>query len=120
MRPAPIPTAVSAGFMGMGIGMQSGGSFMGAASAANTRQMEMMNQGRNGMYGQNAGNFQGGMPGAGPNAGGGQNGPAGQTWTCACGSVEYGKILSRMRFSQTCARSLDLCLRRCEHGEILL
>ena len=30
---------------------------MGAASAANTRQMEMMNQGRNGMYGQNAGNF---------------------------------------------------------------
>lgn len=33
---------------------------------------------------------------------------------------EYGKVLSRMRFSQTCARSLDLYLRRCEHGEILL
>ena len=86
------PNGSLAGFMGMGIGMQSGGSFMGAASAANTRQMEMMNQGRNGMYGQNAGNFQGGMPGAGPNAGGGQNGPAGQTWTCACGSVNTGKF----------------------------
>ena len=76
------PNGSLAGFMGMGIGMQSGGSFMGAASAANTRQMEMMNQGRNGMYGQ----------GARPNAGGGQNGPAGQTWTCACGSVNTGKF----------------------------
>ncbi len=76
------PSGSLAGFMGMGIGMQSGGSFMGAASAANTRQMEMMNQGRNGMYGQ----------GARPNAGGGQNGPAGQTWTCACGSVNTGKF----------------------------
>lgn len=72
------PNGSLAGFMGMGIGMQSGGSFMGAASAANTRQMEMMNQGRNGMYGQNAGNFQGGMPGTGPNAGGGQNGLPGR------------------------------------------
>ena len=76
------PNGSLAGFMGMGIGMQSGGSFMGAASAANTRQIEMMNQGRNGMYGQ----------GARPNAGGGQNGPAGQTWTCVCGSVNTGKF----------------------------
>ena len=40
------PNGSLAEFMGMGIGMQSGGSFMGAASAANTRQMEMMKPGK--------------------------------------------------------------------------
>lgn len=78
----------------------------------------MMNQGRNGMYGQNAGNFQGGCS-AGPNAGGGRTGLRADL-DLRLRQREYGKILSRMRFSQTCARSLDLCLRRCEHGEILL
>ena len=34
-----------AGFMGMGMGMQAGGGFMGAASAANMQQMQM-NQGQ--------------------------------------------------------------------------
>lgn len=51
-----------AGFMGMGMGMQATGGFMGAASNTNMQQMQM-NQGMAGMpYGQ-------GMPGAGGNAG---------------------------------------------------
>ena len=33
-----------AGFMGMGLGMNAGGNFMGAASASNTRQMERQSE----------------------------------------------------------------------------
>ena len=55
-----------AGFMGMGMGMNTAGGFMGAASAANANQMQM-NQ-------------------AAKNAG------AQETWTCSCGSVNTGKF----------------------------
>ncbi|MBE5976967.1 MAG: virion core protein [Paenibacillaceae bacterium] len=55
-----------AGFMGMGMGMNTAGGFMGAASAANAKQMQM-NQ-------------------AAKNAG------AQETWTCSCGSVNTGKF----------------------------
>ncbi|GLB30862.1 virion core protein [Lacrimispora amygdalina] len=55
-----------AGFMGMGMGMNTAGGFMGAASAANANHMQM-NQ-------------------AAKSAG------AQETWTCSCGSVNTGKF----------------------------
>lgn len=57
-----------AGFMGMGMGMQMGGGFMGAASNTNMQQMQM-----NQAPGQMSGNT--GMPGMGGQPAGGQ--PAG-------------------------------------------
>ncbi len=59
-----------AGFMGVGMGMQSGGNFMGAASAANMQQMQIT---------QNR-----------------QQAPerAAETWTCSCGTVNSGKFCS--------------------------
>ena len=72
-----------AGFMGMGMGMQSSGSFMGAASNTNMAQMQMNQrpggqwQGAAGMpYGQ-------GMPGA---AGAGMAGEAGSSMAGAAGA----------------------------------
>ena len=72
-----------AGFMGMGMGMQSSGSFMGAASNTNMAQMQMNQmpggqwQGAAGMpYGQ-------GMPGA---AGAGMAGAAGASMAGAAGA----------------------------------
>jgi len=57
-----------AGFMGMGMGMNTAGGFMGVSSAANANQMQM-NQ-------------------AAKSAG------AQETWTCSCGSVNTGKFCS--------------------------
>ena len=105
-----------AGFMGMGMGMQAGGGFMGAASAANMQQMQM-NQGQmaGGAYpggqGQMAGGAypggQGQMAGgaypggqgqaAGGSASGSGNGSPAQGqagWTCGCGTVNTGKFCS--------------------------
>lgn len=55
-----------AGFMGMGMGMNTAGGFMGAASAANISQMQMNQPAK----------------------------PAAvqETWTCSCGSVNTGKF----------------------------
>ena len=96
-----------AGFMGMGMGMQMGGGFMGAASNANMQQMQM-NQapGRMpgnpgpGMGGQPAGNqwavpnqTAGAQPGA---AGMAAQTPGAQTagaWSCpSCGTSNTGKF----------------------------
>ena len=65
-----------AGFMGMGMGMNAGGGFMGAASASNMQQMQMQ---------QNA---QTAMRPAGQAAG------AAGSWTCSCGAVNTGKFCS--------------------------
>ncbi len=65
-----------AGFMGMGMGMQSAGGMMGAASAVNLAQMQMQN--------------------ASPAPGGGAH-PGAQnanSWKCACGEVNTGKFCS--------------------------
>ncbi|MBE6600465.1 MAG: virion core protein [Ruminococcaceae bacterium] len=56
----------AAAFMGMGIGMNAGGSFMGAASASNREQMERQAAGK---------------PAS-----------AAGSWTCACGTVNTGKF----------------------------
>lgn len=101
-----------AGFMGMGMGMQAGGGFMGAASAANLQQMQM-----NGAAGQ-WGTANGAQGNAGPwalaNGVPGNNGPWGAsgaeqpqqseekvpaspasgTWKCSCGTVNSGKFCS--------------------------
>lgn len=100
-----------AGFMGIGMGMQTGGGFMGAASAANMQQMQMENQRRMagmgaGAMGTQAGNGMGAgamgtQAGAGmanPAAGmaGMQSSGAGAagTWTCSCGTINSGKFCS--------------------------
>lgn len=81
-----------AGFMGMGIGMQTGGSFMGAASAANVQQMQMMNQQYQAqMAAGQAGQQQKGATGNGMAS---QAAQAGQGWTCVCGAVNTGKFCS--------------------------
>ena len=61
-----------AGFMGVGMGMNSTGNFMNAASASNTRQMEQMRE-------ENAANANNTAK------------PAGE-WKCACGAVNTGKF----------------------------
>ena len=88
-----------AGFMGMGMGMQAGGGFMGAASATNLSQMQM-----NQIYG-NPGDVLGNSaapgnrvpastaPGstAAPAAG---NAVKAGVWTCSCGTLNQGKFCS--------------------------
>lgn len=102
-----------AGFMGMGLGMQAGGGFMGAASAANMQQMQMnqgygaMNPGSmngapgNAMPGNTvpgnamsgnavSGNAMSGNMVSGNAAGAAKAG----VWTCGCGAVNQGKFCS--------------------------
>ncbi len=86
------PGGSVAGFMGMGMGMQAAGGFMGQASQTNMQQMQM-NQRAGQQAGQwicscgavNTGNFcsQCGKPA-----------PAGQ-WTCSCGAVNTGNFCSQ-------------------------
>lgn len=64
-----------AGFMGMAAGMNTGGGFMGAASAANMQQMQMNRAAE-----------------AAPAANTQQAGPASASWTCSCGAVNTGKF----------------------------
>lgn len=105
-----------AGFMGMGVGMNTAGGYMAGASNMNFQQMQMnqgamgygqqMNQGQPQAgpgYGQQPGQAGGGYGQQPAGAGGGygqQAGPAGQeqarpgAWTCSCGSVNTGKFCS--------------------------
>lgn len=64
-----------AGFMGMGVGMNAGGAFMGNASASNMAQMQM----------QQAPQMAAGAAGFAQQANG---------WTCSCGTVNTGKFCS--------------------------
>lgn len=95
-----------AGFMGVGMGMQAGGGFMGAASAANMQQMQM-NQAQAvqnqayisrpmaetshqagwtcGCGAVNQGNFCGNCGAAKPASG---------PWTCGCGAMNQGNFCS--------------------------
>lgn len=74
-----------AGFMGVGMGMNTTGNMMGAASAANMQQMQMnqANQAVSGQAPQTAG-VSGAAAGAAGAAG----------WTCECGHVNTGKFCS--------------------------
>ncbi len=74
-----------AGFMGMGLGMQAGGSAMSAASAANMQQMQMQNMQQNSnMQNQNTAQFKPNQNMQNPSAG----------WTCECGAQNSGKFCS--------------------------
>ena len=80
-----------AGFMGMGVGMNAGGGFMGAASAANMQQMQM-NQAQAGAAAPASA-----APAAQANpvpAAPVQANPAAGGWTCSCGAVNTGKFCS--------------------------
>lgn len=66
------PNGAGAAFMGVGMGMNAAGGFMGAASATNAQQMQM----------QQAQQMQ-----QAPQAAG-----AAISWTCACGSVNSGNF----------------------------
>lgn len=91
-----------AGFMGMGMGMQAGGGFMGAASSTNLSQMQMNQMQANPAYGNpgavsgNAGFGNSGAGGAavGQTAAGGAAAAKTDVWTCSCGAQNHGKFCS--------------------------
>lgn len=65
------PSGSAATFLGMGMGMQAGGNFMGAASTTNMEQMKQNQQAS--QHSQNAGTNQ---------------------WKCSCGNVNTGNFCS--------------------------
>lgn len=80
-----------AGFMGMGVGMNAGGGFMGAASSTNMQQMQMNAAGGGAAQAAGAA-FAGGaaQPAGAAVAGGAVAG----SWTCNCGAANTGKFCS--------------------------
>lgn len=92
-----------AGFMGMGVGMQTGGGFMGAASNSNTQQMQMNQQQTQATQQQ--------TPPVQPQV---QPAPqaAAVNWTCACGQTNTGK------FCQECGKPAPAKEWRCECGTV--
>ena len=80
-------------FMGMGLGMNAGGGFMGAASASNRAQMENQAQNRSAdgwtcsCGAQNTGKFCSNCGNKKP-----ETQAAGDSWKCECGSVNTGKF----------------------------
>lgn len=97
-----------AGFMGMGIGMQTGGGFMGAASAANLQQMQMNQAGMQNPA--NYGNVQ--NPASGQVCGAAQasgNPASAAAWTCACGHVNTGKFCSECGSPRPAAQWTCVC-----------
>lgn len=84
-----------AGFMGMGVGMNAGGGFMGAASASNMQQMQMNQaQAAQGNPAQ-AGQAQAAPAQATPTAQAGAGAQAAPgSWTCSCGASNTGKFCS--------------------------
>lgn len=82
-----------AGFMGMAAGMNAGGGFMGAASAANMQQMQM-NQAAGATPMADMNQAAGANPAAGMNQAAAAPAAQAGTWTCACGMVNSGKFCS--------------------------
>lgn len=76
------PAGSAATFMGMGIGMQAGGNYMGTASQANLQQMQQQAQ-------QPQQQAQQPQQQTGVIAGQVQSA---ESWTCACGAVNTGKF----------------------------
>lgn len=81
-----------AGFMGVGMGMNAGGGFMGNASANNLAQMQMQQQAQ---QMQQAPQMQQQAPQAMAGAAAGvQPTQTAGGWTCSCGTVNTGKFCS--------------------------
>ena len=89
------PNGSMAGFMGMGMGMQNAGNFMGTASANNMQQMQMNQEARN----ANAGN----TPNTGNTPNAVHTGDTGNaqalsdgasSWNCQCVTSNSGKFCS--------------------------
>lgn len=124
-----------AGFMGMGVGMNTTGGFMGTASAANLQHMQMNAQGSGNRPGAGQGmagsGFGGsgvggnGIGGAGGNSGMGGNGAGGNmavgdlgagsqmsgtSWTCRCGTINTGRFCSECGSPKPAA---DVWMCRC-------
>lgn len=92
------PNGAAMGFMGVGMGMQAGGGFMGTASQANMQQMQMQQQMQQQPAQQpqqpqqpqqmaSAANISAGAAAA-------AGAPAAGGWTCSCGQVNTGKFCS--------------------------
>ena len=87
-----------AGFMGMGVGMNAGGSFMAAASQANSAQREAQKA-------------------TAPQQ------PAADSWTCSCGSENHGgkfcpncgKPRPTVKFCTNCGQKLDPGAKFCSN-----
>ena len=87
-----------AGFMGMGVGMNAGGSFVAAASQANSAQREAQKA-------------------TAPQQ------PAADSWTCSCGSENHGgkfcpncgKPRPTVKFCTNCGQKLDPGAKFCSN-----
>ncbi len=84
------PNGAAMGFMGVGMGMQAGGGFMGTASQTNMQQMQMQQQMQQQQMQQQQmqQNVQQAAPAAAAPA------AAAGGWTCECGQVNTGKFCS--------------------------
>lgn len=80
-----------AGFMGMGVGMNTAGGYMANTSNINFQQMQMNQAAQQGGMGYNQPNQP--IPGAG-NRGQQQPQNSSGPWTCSCGTVNTGKFCS--------------------------
>lgn len=75
------PAGAGMAMMGVGMGMQAGGGFMGAASASNQAQMQAQQAQAQQQAAQQA-------------AGGAAGSASGAAWTCECGAQNSGKFCS--------------------------
>lgn len=82
-----------AGFMGMGVGMNAGGGFMGAASTTNMQQMQM-NQPANQQMNQPVNQTAPGGQSQPETQGTGAEGNQAINWMCQCGAENKGKFCS--------------------------
>lgn len=87
------PGGAGATFMGMGIGMQAGGNYMGTASQANLQQMQQNQQAQQAQNAPLPAQPAPGQPQPQQAVGAAVQANAGpDTWTCTCGSVNSGKF----------------------------
>lgn len=88
------PNGAAMGFMGVGMGMQAGGAFMGAASQTNMQQMQMQQMQQQQMQQQQMQQQMQQPQAQAPQAAPSPAAPAAGSWTCSCGQVNTGKFCS--------------------------
>ncbi len=110
----------AATFMGMGIGMQAGGGFMGTASQANLQQMQMQ-EARKAARDAAPSVPADGQPGApaaddAAAAGAAAAGAAAGLWTCACGTENTGKFCTECGLKKPESAFCGQCGHRFDGG----